>query len=92
MTPFNSAVLASVQGIAANAIPFDLQGPRIEQYNVTFEHEFIERSRFSRVIYWRSPHGLIAGFDLNEFAPSNTPFGITDGEGNSCSNAGDPTD
>jgi len=29
-------------------------------------------------------HGLIGGFDLNELAPSNTPFGITDGEGNPC--------
>jgi hypothetical protein len=27
---------------------------------------------------------LIGGFDLNELAPSNTPFGITDGEGNPC--------
>src|SRR6185369_7793953 len=39
LTPFNNAVLASVQGIAANAIPFDLQSPRIEQFNATFEHE-----------------------------------------------------
>jgi len=29
-------------------------------------------------------HGLIGGFDLNELAPSNTPFGNTDGEGNPC--------
>jgi hypothetical protein len=35
-------------------------------------------------------HGLIAGFDLNELPPSNTPFGITDGEGNLCYDPAEP--
>ena len=84
LTPFNNAVLASVQGIAANAIPFDLQAPRIEQFNATFEQE-IKNSLGVRVSYIGSrAHGLIAGFDLNELAPNNTPFGVTDGEGNPC--------
>jgi hypothetical protein len=84
LTPFNNAVLASVQGIAANAIPFDLQAPRIEQFNATFEHEFMNDLGV-RVSYIGSrAHGLIAGFDLNELAPNNTPFGVTDGEGNPC--------
>ncbi len=84
LTPFNNATLASVQGIAANAIPFDLQSPRIEQYNITFEHE-LRNSLGIRVSYIGArQHGLIGGFDLNELAPSNTPFGITDGEGNPC--------
>ena len=84
LTPFNNATLASVQGIAANAIPFDLQTPRIEQYNATFEYELMNDLGI-RVSYIGSrAHGLIAGFDLNELAPSNTPFGITDGEGNPC--------
>jgi hypothetical protein len=84
LTPFNNAVLASVQGIAANAIPFDLQAPRIEQYNATFEHELMNDLGI-RVSYIGSrAHGLIAGFDLNELPPSNTPFGITDGDGNPC--------
>ena len=39
LTPFNNATLSSVQGIAANAIPFNLQSPRIEQFNVTYERE-----------------------------------------------------
>jgi Carboxypeptidase regulatory-like domain/TonB dependent receptor len=84
LTPFNNAVLASVQGIAANAIPFDLQSPRIEQFNATFEHELSNDLgiRFSYI--GGRQHGLIGGFDLNELAPSNTPFGITDGEGNPC--------
>jgi hypothetical protein len=84
LTPFNNAVLASVQGIAANAIPFDLQAPRIEQYNATFEYELMNDLGI-RVSYIGSrAHGLIAGFDLNELAPNNTPFGVTDGEGNPC--------
>jgi hypothetical protein len=84
LTPFNNAVLASVQGIAANAIPFNLQAPRIEQYNATFERELMNDIGI-RVSYIGSrAHGLIAGFDLNELAPNNTPFGVTDGEGNPC--------
>jgi len=84
LTPFNNAVLASTQGIAANAIPFDLQAPRIEQYNVTYERELMNDLGV-RVSYIGSrAHGLIAGFDLNELPPSNTPFGVTDGEGNPC--------
>ena len=92
LTPFNNAVLASVQGIAANAIPFDLQAPRIEQYNATFEYELMNDLGI-RVSYIGSrAHGLIAGFDLNELAPNNKPFATTDGEGNSCFNPDDPTD
>ena len=84
LTPFNNATLASVQGIAANAIPFNLQSPRIEQYNATFEHELRNNLgiRFSYI--GSRQHGLIGGFDLNELPPSNTPFGVTDGEGNPC--------
>lgn len=84
VTPFSNLTLASVQGIAANAIPFNLQSPRIEQYNATFEREM----RFNmgvRVSYIGArQHGLIGGFDLNELPPSTTPFGVTDGEGNLC--------
>ena len=84
LTPFNNATPSSVQGIAANAIPFDLQNPRIEQYNVTFEHE-LKSNLGVRVSYIGSRlHGLIAGLDLNMLAPNNTPFGITDEDGNPC--------
>ncbi|HKU74328.1 MAG TPA: TonB-dependent receptor, partial [Pyrinomonadaceae bacterium] len=92
LTPFNNAVLASVQGIAANAIPFDLQAPRIEQFNATFEHELMNDLGVRVSYIGARQHGLIAGFDLNELPPSNTPFGTTDGAGNSCFNADDPTD
>lgn len=92
LTPFNNAVLASVQGIAANAIPFDLQAPRIEQFNATFEHELMNDLGIRVSYIGARQHGLIAGFDLNELPPSNTPFGTTDGSGNSCFNVDDPTD
>jgi hypothetical protein len=87
ITPFSGGTV-SVQGIAANAIPFNIQDPRFEQYNVTYENEFMPNTGF-RVSYVGSrAHGLIAGFDLNELKPSNTPFGITNEDGDPC----DPVD
>jgi len=87
ITPFTGGTV-SVQGIAANAIPFNIQDPRFEQYNVTYENEFMPNTGF-RVSYVGSrAHGLIAGFDLNELKPSNTPFGITNDNGDRC----DPVD
>ncbi|HJX92871.1 MAG TPA: TonB-dependent receptor [Pyrinomonadaceae bacterium] len=84
LTPFNNATLSSVQGIAANAIPFDLRSPRIEQFNVTFEQEFMNELGV-RVSYIGSrQHGLIGGFDLNELAPNSTPFAVHDEDGNPC--------
>jgi len=83
ITPFSGGTIA-VQGIAANAIPFKLQDPRFEQYNVTFEREFMANMGL-RVSYVGSrQHGLIGGFDLNELPPNNLPFGVTDGAGNLC--------
>lgn len=84
LTPFNNATLSSVQGIAANAIPFALQSPRIEQFNVTYERE-IKGDMGLRVSYIGSrQHGLIGGFDLNELAPNSTPFGVHDDNGDPC--------
>jgi hypothetical protein len=84
LTPFNNATLASVQGIAANAIPFDLQSPRIEQYNVTFEHELMKDLGVRVSYIGARQHGLIGGFDLNEMVPSNTPFGSRTDTGTPC--------
>ncbi|MEO8434777.1 MAG: carboxypeptidase-like regulatory domain-containing protein [Pyrinomonadaceae bacterium] len=84
ITPFSNGTLSSIQGIAANAIPFDLQSPRIEQFNITFEQELM-RDLGVRVSYIGArQHGLIGGFDLNELPPNNIPFGITDGAGSPC--------
>ncbi len=87
ITPFSGGTVA-VQGIAANAIPFDLQDPRIEQYNATFEHEFKANTALRVSYIGARQHGLIGGFDLNELPPNNTPFGITNADGDRC----DPVD
>ena len=60
------------------------RAPRIEQFNATFEHELMNDLGIRVSYIGARQHGLIAGFDLNELAPSNTPFGITDGAGNPC--------
>jgi hypothetical protein len=66
---------------AINLVPVGLQQPRIQQYNVTYERE-IARDTSLRLSYLGSAlSGLIAGTDLNEIHPSNTPFGTTTGDG-----------
>jgi len=87
ITPFTGGRIAT-QGIAANAIPFDLQDPRIEQYNATIEHEFMANTGIRISYIGARQHGLIGGFDLNELPPNNTPFGITNADGLRC----DPVD
>src|ERR1700744_2500747 len=63
---------------AVNVVPFNIHQPRIHQYNVTYERE-IGWDSVIRVSYLGSTmHGLIAGKDLNQIAPSDTPFGITE--------------
>jgi hypothetical protein len=83
ITPFTGGTV-SLSGIAANAIPFDIQNPRIEQYNITYEHEFMANTGFRISYIGARQHGLIGGFDLNELAPNNTPFGITNEDGDRC--------
>ncbi|PWT90998.1 MAG: hypothetical protein C5B55_08825 [Blastocatellia bacterium] len=93
ITPFSGGTISvgdpnDFTALAANAIPFDLQSPRIEQYNVTFEREF--RANLAlRVSYVGSrQHNLIAGRDLNELPPNNIPFGVHNEDGDLC----DPID
>ena len=69
---------------AVNVVPVNIHQPRIHQYNVTYERE-IGWNSVVRVSYLGSTmHGLIAGKDLNEIAPSNQPFGVSlvDDDGN----------
>ena len=93
ITPFAGGTVvvgdpSDFTALAANAIPFNLQSPRIEQFNGTFEREFIRNTSF-RVSYVGSrQHNLIAGRDLNELAPNNIPFGIHNEDGDLC----DPID
>jgi hypothetical protein len=75
----------TVQGfgnsVTANAIPINIQTPSIQQYNATFEREIV-RDGTLRVSYLGTHmSGLIAGKDLDELAPNNTPFGTTQGIG-----------
>jgi len=66
---------------AINAVPVGLQQPRIQQYNATYERE-IARDTSIRFSYLGSVlSGLVAGRDLNELAPNDTPFGTTTGDG-----------
>jgi hypothetical protein len=69
---------------AVNAVPFGLQQPRIHQYNATFEREIGWNSAVRFSYLGATMHGLIAGKDLNEIQPSNTPFGthVVDDNGN----------
>jgi len=66
---------------AVNVVPFDLKQPRIHQYNATFEHEIASGTSVRLSYLGSTMHGLIAGKDLNEIAPSDTPFGTTTGDG-----------
>jgi hypothetical protein len=90
ITPFTGGTVIAgdptdFTALAANAIPFDLQSPRIEQFNATFEREIIKNTSL-RVSYVGSrQHGLIAGRDLNELPPNNIPFGIHNDAGDLCS-------
>lgn len=70
---------------SVSVIPADLAQPRIEQYNVTYEHELFARAT-GRVSYLGTHmHGLIAGVDRNMLPPSNTPFGTLNDTGTPCS-------
>ncbi len=80
-TPFSGGTISAgdptdFTALAANAIPFNLQTPRIEQFNVTFEREVGWKTGV-RISYVGSrQHGLIGGRDLNEIPPNNIPFGV----------------
>jgi outer membrane receptor protein involved in Fe transport len=79
-TPFTGGTV-QVQGLSINAIPTDLQSPRIQQFNATLERELGWNTGL-RVSYLGSRmSGLIAGIDLNLLEPNSTPFGTTTGDG-----------
>jgi hypothetical protein len=75
----------TVQGfgnaVTANAIPINIQTPRIQQYNATFEREIVRDGTLRLSYLGTHMSGLIAGKDLDELAPNNTPFGTTQGIG-----------
>jgi hypothetical protein len=75
----------AVQGFsntpAVNVVPFGLEQPRIQQYNVTFERDLGWNTAVRFSYLGTSLKGLIAGNDLNELKPNDTPFGTTTGDG-----------
>ncbi len=66
---------------SVNLVPFGLQQPRIQQYNVTYERELAQNSSVRVSYLGTSMSGLIAGVDLNSLKPSDNPFGTTTGDG-----------
>jgi hypothetical protein len=78
-SPFTGgAVITGFGGLPSiNAVPVGLQQPRIQQYNATYEHELFTDSSIRLSYIGSTLSGLIAGADLNEIQPSDTPFGTT---------------
>ena len=75
-TPFSGGVLNAFDAAPeANSIPIDIQQPRIEQFNATFERELRWQTGVRVSYLGTRMHGLIGGFDINELPPSDTPFG-----------------
>jgi hypothetical protein len=64
-----------------NWVPFDLQQPRIQQYNVTVERELGWKTALRLSYLGSQMKGLISGIDANMIPPSDTPFGTTIGDG-----------
>ena len=63
ITPFTGGTISvgnptDFTSLAANAIPFNLQTPRIEQYNVTFEREFKGNTAVRRLVCRVAPARL----------------------------------
>lgn len=80
--PFTGGSLPALGGQPTiNAIPVNLQAPRIDQFNITVERELGWRSALRVSYLGTRMHGLIAGYDLNEIPPSDKPFGTTTGDG-----------
>ena len=92
VSPNAGGVTAALSNqISANWVPFDLQSPRIEQWNVTVERELGWRTAVRVSYLGTNMHGLISGSDANMIQPSDKPFGTSTGDGVTACNpdAGD---
>ena len=82
ISPFSGGALRVLGSQpSVNAVPVDIQQPRIQQYNVTFEQEMPWNLALRASYLGTRLSGLISGVDLNMLAPSNTPYGTTTGNG-----------
>lgn len=76
--PFTGGVQGSLGSApSANAIPFDLQQPRLQQFNLTFERELMAKTSLRVSYLGTRMNGTISGRDLNMLRPSDQPFGVT---------------
>ena len=81
-TPFTGGTVdAFGSAPATNAVPFGLQQPRIEQFNLTVERELGWKTGLRASYLATRMNGLIGGIDLNLLPPSDVPFGTTTGDG-----------
>jgi len=81
MTGGDEQSLVGAFAFSSNSVPVGLQAPTVQQYNATYEQQLgLDTSvRFSYLGI--TAHGLVGGIDLNEIAPSNTPWGTTTDNG-----------
>jgi carboxypeptidase family protein len=92
VTPFTGGRLNAFDSAPeANSIPLDLQQPRIEQFNATFERELPWQTGVRVSYLGTRMHGLIGGVDLNLLPPSTTPFGTRNEDGDPCTPGDDCT-
>ncbi|HEX5081601.1 MAG TPA: carboxypeptidase-like regulatory domain-containing protein [Blastocatellia bacterium] len=82
VSPFSAGALRVLGSQpSANAVPFDIRQPRIQQYNATFEQELPWKLALRASYLGTRLTGLISGIDLNMLPPSDTPYGTTTGDG-----------
>ena len=75
ISPLTGGRLSPPPGPTANAIPFNLQQPRVEQFNITYEREVGWNTGVRFSYLGTRIHGTIGGIDLNMLPPSDVPFG-----------------
>lgn len=66
---------------SGEAVPIDLQDPRVQQWNATFERQIGWNSSLRFSYLGSHAGGLIAGHDLNELPPGTAGFGTSNGDG-----------
>jgi hypothetical protein len=83
--PMTGGDIQTVTGaFSTNSVPAGLRAPLVQQYNATYERELGLKTSVRVSYLGTTAHGLIGGVDLNEIAPSNTPWGTaldSDGDG-----------
>lgn len=82
ISPFSGGALRTLGSQpSANAVPFGIAQPRIQQFNLTYERELPGKLGVRASYLGTRLSGLISGVDLNLLKPSAIPFGTTTGDG-----------